>query len=372
MDKIKLLLQLTAQEESNFLDFKQQWPSSGNKIDLVHDILCMANSDSEREDRFLVFGVSDRDHKIVGVQDRPYTKDQLYDLLRDKMAPVPTLSLITVEYEGKEVDILKITPKERDLPYVLNRDLESRGKRLKQNVVFVRNGSTNTPKDSCANVLALQELFRRREGRNLRTFDQFRHYIKDKKNWDVSDDEDPLGNPIFCKFDTQLTIRREKDILVWKLADIEQVPSYAHFVSCTALNKVFWNCKKDPRDCRLEDSISVFPVGVYWGEVPIFKKKIIRIAVKDKPFPEFNGFYLPDLSWNKDISNKQKILKLPEYHICRLFSYLTKGSSNNDLILDYINWEYIKDPSLYRLTHQKEIYKKRPSYLPVSNNPLKK
>lgn len=361
MDKTKLLSRLISQEESDFLDFKQQWPK--NNVDLLHDILCMANSESEKKDRFLVFGVTDEDHSVVGVESntKRRKKDDLYNLLLSKMSVVPELSIITVPSEGKEVDILKITPKDKDLPYVLNHPLLEGKSRLQKNAVYVRNGSTNTAQDSCADIKSLQELFRRREGRNLRTIDQFRHYIQDVTNWDVPDEESPTENPIFCKFNTQLTIRKEKETLLWKIANTEDVPDYAHFVSYTTLNRVFWDYKKNPRDCRLEESISIFPVSVYWGVVPILKKEIIRIGVKDNPFPEFNYFYLPDLSYDKNISSKQKILKLPEYNICRLLSYLTKGSSNNDLILDYINWEYLKNPMQYRLKHQQEIYQKRPS-----------
>lgn len=358
MNKVKLLLQLTAQEESNFLDFKQQWPN--DKIDLVHDILCMANSDSEKKERFLVFGVTDQDHNIVGVSERPYTQDNLYDLFRDKMYPIPALSLITVEYEGKEVDILKITPKERDLPYVLNRDLESRGKRLKQNVVFVRNGSTNTPKGSCANILALQELFRRREGRNLRTIDQFCHYIKDKKNWDISDYEHPLGNPIFCKSDTQLTIRLEKEENCWRLSGTKDISNYSEFLTIVPLNTVFWNFKKDPCDCSTEESLSLIPVGVYWGVVPILKRKVIKICTKHEPFSTSNIFYLPEFSYRQRPRSKRGVLKLPEYHICRLLAYLTDYSFNNDLILKYLNWEYLKSPGKYYATYRNFLYAKRP------------
>lgn len=363
MDKTKLLSRLISQEESDFLDFKQQWPK--NNVDLVHDILCMANSESEKKDRFLVFGVTDEDHSVVGVESntKRRKKDDLYNLLVSKMSVVPELSIITVPSEGKEVDILKITPKDKDLPYVLNQSLSEGKARLQKNAVYVRNGSTNTAKDSCADIKSLQELFRRREGRNLRTIDQFRHYIQDAKNWDIPDDEHPTENPIFCKSDTQLTIRVEEIEGHWRLSSHTEIRNYSDFINIAPLNEEVWNYKKLPTDCSSEETLSLISVGVYWGVVPILKRNLIQICVKHEPFVGYHIFFLPDLGYANTIKSKKGLIKSTEYHICRLLAYFTDLSKEeNDRILDYINWEYLKNRGKYYDNHKELLYAERPDW----------
>lgn len=51
-------------EESDWLDFKQEWYS--NNVNLILDILCMANSDTPK-DRFIVIGYNEENRTFVNL-----------------------------------------------------------------------------------------------------------------------------------------------------------------------------------------------------------------------------------------------------------------------------------------------------------------
>lgn len=50
--------------EGEYWDFKQEWHKQNS--DLLHDIICMANSPANR-DCYIIIGVEDKTGKILGV-----------------------------------------------------------------------------------------------------------------------------------------------------------------------------------------------------------------------------------------------------------------------------------------------------------------
>ena len=59
--EIQELIELHA--EGDYWDFKQQWHS--NNADLLHDIICMANSLANR-DCYIIIGVEDGSYNVLG------------------------------------------------------------------------------------------------------------------------------------------------------------------------------------------------------------------------------------------------------------------------------------------------------------------
>ena len=55
---------IASNREGDYWDFKQKHHT--NNSDLLHDIICMANNRADR-DGYIIFGVTDDDFKIVGV-----------------------------------------------------------------------------------------------------------------------------------------------------------------------------------------------------------------------------------------------------------------------------------------------------------------
>ena len=53
-------------KEGDYWDFKQQHHS--NPVDLVHDIISLANSTRHQGDRYLIIGIDD-EYELIGVQD---------------------------------------------------------------------------------------------------------------------------------------------------------------------------------------------------------------------------------------------------------------------------------------------------------------
>lgn len=62
--------------ENDYIDFKQKWyeKTSKGKFDMVHDILAMANSLSDTENRFIFIGVAEH---------RETEKKTLFDVSQD-------------------------------------------------------------------------------------------------------------------------------------------------------------------------------------------------------------------------------------------------------------------------------------------------
>lgn len=63
--EIKTLIE--TQAEGEYWDFKREWYS--DNIDLLHDIICMANSMANR-DCYIIIGVEDQSYQIVGVKEQ--------------------------------------------------------------------------------------------------------------------------------------------------------------------------------------------------------------------------------------------------------------------------------------------------------------
>ena len=69
--------------EGEYWDFKQLWHS--NNADLLHDIICMANSLANR-DCFIIIGVEDRTYNVLGVNNEKRKNQQnVIDLLHQNL-----------------------------------------------------------------------------------------------------------------------------------------------------------------------------------------------------------------------------------------------------------------------------------------------
>lgn len=353
------LRRLLSGGESDYLDFKQQWHT--NNAELIHDILCLANSLSDKKDRFLIFGITDKTREIVGVDANRKKEEDILQLLQQRMSTIPPLSVKTVSLEDKLVDILQISPEYRELPYVLTQEYKDGHKFVRKHAVYGRTGATNTPMTACVSVNDLAELFRRREGRHLKSIEQFWHHIKNIKNWDIPDDSVPLEHPIFCKSDTQLTIHVGSPTIRRYLGNFtEDFINYAEVLSFAPLSQEVWAQKRDPRNCSIEESIASVPISIYWGVVAIFKCQVIEVSLKHIPFPGMYSFFLPDEIHTGRFTTEPQLKNSQNYQICRVLADLSnRGVKENDAILPYLNWEYIKQPGKYYEKYRDLLYEDR-------------
>ena len=144
--------------ENDYIDFKMKWyDGESSNIDMIQDILCLSNSLTDSKTRYLVIGI--KENKIskeknfhdISKDKNHRTSEDIIQLLRNYMTVIPNIEVIRETINNNSIDIICITPKFRDLPYVLNKNLEykyidnhkEKHKILIKNGVYSRDGSGN-------------------------------------------------------------------------------------------------------------------------------------------------------------------------------------------------------------------------------------
>jgi Putative DNA-binding domain len=185
---------IASQREGDHWDFKAM--PHENNAKLLHDLLCLANS-LHKGDRYLILGVADpRDGgTITGLQPTtPGRKTQAdyIDFLRNISfagANRPHVTLVTVQLEGQEVDILIIA----DLPgkpYWITQDYVRGEHRVRQHI-YTRVGDSNTPLDQSADSRVVEQLWRQRFGLDMPPLERMRHLLREPANWTADFDTHP-------------------------------------------------------------------------------------------------------------------------------------------------------------------------------------
>ncbi|MDZ7794901.1 MAG: ATP-binding protein [Spirochaetia bacterium] len=182
-EKITELISLG--REGDYWDFKKL-PHS-NPSDLLHDIICLANSLS-RNSKHIIIGVSDPEEGCVveGLfPDTEHRKKQHHynDFLRDKKFAGdirPSITLHTLEIENKEIDVLVIDDT-CFKPYYLIQDTDG----IKAFHIYTRFGDTNTPKNSSADLYYAEKLWQQRFGLDLPPIDRFEMLLGQENMWNI-------------------------------------------------------------------------------------------------------------------------------------------------------------------------------------------
>ena len=181
---LNLLDSLLEQDECEFLDLKQEFHA--NKIDLIHDILCLANAYTE-EDRYLVFGISD-DKQIIGLTTIPDKKQaDIINLLSNiGLNRIPSTTFNLIEYKEKNLAILTIKNRPTK-PFLLTKDYQEpkdgKPRKLSKNAIYTRSGDTNTPKDSTATEEQLELIWRERFGLDSSPLERLDLFLNESKEW---------------------------------------------------------------------------------------------------------------------------------------------------------------------------------------------
>ena len=283
-------------------------------------------------------------YDVVGDENRK-TEEQLIDLLRSYVAPIVEIEIENLECESGSIDVIKIIPNDLDLPYLFT---SNTGKvKLKKNSIYTRIGSINTPKNENAPIKYVEKLFQKRFGINKEPLDKIRGYLSNLSNWNFSNDNCELAS-IYHKYDDNCKVElQENEDDYYSFADYK---SYKNFLENTYLNEDIWNIKKNREDCSIEEGCIFNKAIVRYKTLEILKIKMIKIVIKHYPnIGDFNIFYLPrnlfDIINKKDILNSLK--ESDEYKICKLIYFIETGDNTNDIILNYINLEYLTDKDKY-------------------------
>lgn len=141
-NKIKELIKIG--EESDIVDFKQQYYHDAKKSDFIKDIISFANA-STIEDKYIIFGVSDDTREIVGITDTqiPDISD-INQLIRVYCDPFIEIDIERINIDSKNVAAIVIKRKNMSKPYVVAKDYEYKGKiHLHAGDIFIRKSANN-------------------------------------------------------------------------------------------------------------------------------------------------------------------------------------------------------------------------------------
>lgn len=349
--------------ECDWLDFKSEWYK--NNCDLLFDILCFCNSITDSKNRFLVIGIKEysdtKKKEVLGVdQDQNRKTDEdIERLLHDYFYIQPNIEVYPLQIEGKTVDVIRITPNSAVLPYHLQKKYDKQGKFgkiLLKNTIYARNGKTNYPIDEGVPHFLIQQLFAIRTGHHLTTRERGFLYLDDMENW-------IFANPEQIYYDLDCAFK----ILVDKSEShpnyLNRITDYANLLTDTFLGTDFWKAKNDPLSCSMEEHYDCYKVRLMWHGNELFSFSVVDILMKHFPLCGYlKRFFVPAAlglkRYNENEDPYDTIPQSPEYKICCLLFRPYNDGGDNDEVLNYLNWDYLRCPTEY-LKLNPWIYDKR-------------
>ena len=178
---------IASKREGEYWDFKAK--PHDNKADLLHDLLCLANS-LHKGNRYLIFGVEDpaKGAAVVGLQ--PTTagrKSQAnyIDFVRNQKFAGgirPEIELVQLTLDDKELDVLVIMDNPYK-PYFVTEDYADQGRIVKAQHVYTRVGDTNTPLNKSADLLQVEKMWRQRLGLDLLPVERMKQLLGQPEEW---------------------------------------------------------------------------------------------------------------------------------------------------------------------------------------------
>ncbi|GBF76112.1 hypothetical protein PA598K_04560 [Paenibacillus sp. 598K] len=127
--------------ECDYLDFKERQYHKEKSMDLLKDLMAMANS-RHIGDKFIIIGVKDRPEgkEIKGIDPKEFVDSSNYkQLVLNNIEPEIQFDYFKFEYKGHVLGVFKIY-KTEDKPYMMRKKYSG----LKEGDCLIRKGSTNT------------------------------------------------------------------------------------------------------------------------------------------------------------------------------------------------------------------------------------
>lgn len=199
----KLKLQkLINEPEDDHHDFKEKWYTAGTdnseKSEMLKDIFSFTNT-VHNEDCFLIFGIEDKTHKVVGVENdlNRYNTQQITDWLRKlPIEPnIPNVKIQTIKLEEHQIDVMIIKNTD-NVPVFLSNICKGKGygkHPIFPGQIFTRIEDTNTAIDSTANYNQVKELFKKNLGWNQTTKKRFKKALTKFKYWEYYENIEEIG-----------------------------------------------------------------------------------------------------------------------------------------------------------------------------------
>ena len=179
---------IALKKEGDHWDFKLKHHS--NFVDLLKDIICLANNIFCNGDRYLIFGINPQTYKIEGVKNKERIFDQakIIDGLRGagfSASQIPDIKFETLSLKRKKIDVLIIKDRPHK-PYYLEKERRGKNSRtvLLPGTIYSRNCDSNTSNDKIASSGEIQSMWAQRFGLDLSPLDRFSIYVEDKESWE--------------------------------------------------------------------------------------------------------------------------------------------------------------------------------------------
>ena len=174
---------IATKKEGDHWDFKRE--PHANAVELVKDIICLANSPRHAGDRYIIFGVDDTGAVVgLGSSTRPTQADIVNTLSNTGFAGgvYPDIFLREIEVQGRPLEVLVIKDRP-EKPYYLQKEYHKHGVRLNPGTVYARVRDSNTPSDQVASSHDIERMWRQRFGLDQTPFERVQNYLLDWDGW---------------------------------------------------------------------------------------------------------------------------------------------------------------------------------------------
>ena len=170
-------------QEGEYWDFKKEWYAPGQEGNLLHDIICMANNQANR-DAFIIIGI-DEEHGYMpcDVSNDPHRRNtqNMVTFLRDKKFvgdSRPVVSVQSLQLGGCVLDVI-IIHNSTNTPFYLR----ERFKQVRDNHIYTRVQDTNTPIDAAADIRHVEYLWKKRFGLAMPPLERIQLYLQRRDEW---------------------------------------------------------------------------------------------------------------------------------------------------------------------------------------------
>lgn len=153
-------------------------------LDLLHDIICMANNLSNR-DAYIIIGIDEEnDYSLSSVKSDPNRKNtqQLVDFLRDKHFAGGVRPIVNVEnicLREEIIDVIVIHNSDAT-PFFLTEKYQS----VMPNNIYTRVMDSNTPINKSADLPHIEMLWKKRFGLLSSPLERMTTYLKSPDLWE--------------------------------------------------------------------------------------------------------------------------------------------------------------------------------------------
>lgn len=186
-------------KEGDYWDFKQEWHE---KIeDLLKDIICFANT-VHSKDCYIIFGVAD-DLTVTGMRKDRRKQADIIDALSNLMFAgdiYPKVEVTTVNIEDNDIDVLKVFNVEKTPIY-----LKKNYGQMRQGCIYTRVGDKNTPDNGNADMMDIENLWRKRFGLTKSKLEYIYDHLTNKTEWNEFEES------FYNIYHPELTIEMKRD-----------------------------------------------------------------------------------------------------------------------------------------------------------------